>query len=237
MLQSSVHWSPTLLSLPVVTSTPHRSTGSPLAAATSHKVDPLEQLHSVSLPPVFSIHLAPSWQLPPACTWHSLLVQPARPPVRHRHRLHPSGLQVSPACLATPSLSWPQSRVWAIDKLTRQKKAMMPIELEKSRIFDISVFPKALQLAVCRLQLNAAGHRRAIFSSERGTFRLIYLVIRGIPTDWKTEELGNPNDIREATGQYATPLPLSGQLYSIDCCECWFLLFPVLAIQGPTMNS
>ena len=129
----------TLLSFPVVTSTPHRSTGSPLAAATSHKVDPLEQLHSVSLPPVFSIHLAPSWQLPPACTWHSLLVQPARPPVRHRQRLQPSGLQVSPVCLATPSLSWPQSRVWAFDELTRQKKAMMPIELEKSRIFDISL--------------------------------------------------------------------------------------------------
>ena len=99
----------------------------------------------------------------------------------------------------------------------------MPVELERSRKVDIYLFvmfTKELQLAVTRLQLNAAGHRRAIFSSERGTFRLIYLVVRGIPTDWKTEELGNPNDIREATGQYATPLPLSGQLYSIDCCEC-----------------
>ena len=117
---------------------------------------------------------------------------------------------------------------------------MIPIELEKSRKLDISlfvIFTKALQLAVSRLQLNAAGHRRAIFSSERGTFRLIYLVVRGIPTDWKTEELGNPNDIREATGQHATPLPLSGQLYSIDCCRCCFLLLPLLAIYGSTMNS
>ena len=100
---------------------------------------------------------------------------------------------------------------------------MMPIELERSRKLDISlfvVFTKVLQLALSRLQLNAAGHKRAIFSSERGTFRLFYLVVRGIPTDWKTEELGNPNDIREATWQHATPLPLSGQLYSIYCRGC-----------------
>ena len=54
----------------------------------------------------------------------------------------------------------------------------MPIELERSRKLDISlfvIFMKALQLALSRLQLNAAGHRRAIFSSERGTFCLIYL--------------------------------------------------------------
>ena len=94
----------------------------------------------------------------------------------------------------------------------------MPIELERSRKLDISlfvVFTKALQLALSRLQLNAAGHRRAIFSSERGTFRLFYLVVRGIPTDWKTEELGNPNDIRGHMAACHTPSAIRPNIFNI----------------------
>ena len=66
LLQSSVHSSPTSLTLPVDPSTPHTNTGSPLtcplleARLAKHWVDPPEHLHSASLPPVFSCHWAPS---------------------------------------------------------------------------------------------------------------------------------------------------------------------------------
>ena len=71
LLHSSVHSSPTCLTLPVDPSTPHTSTGSPLtcplleAKLAEQWADPAEHLHSASLPPVFSCHWDPSWQLPP----------------------------------------------------------------------------------------------------------------------------------------------------------------------------
>merc|ERR1711971_889537 len=53
------------------------------------------------------------------------------------HELQPSGLQVSPACLATPNLSCPHSRVCPSDIVTRQKKVMVPVALARRRNFDI----------------------------------------------------------------------------------------------------
>ena len=92
----------------------HRTSGaSVMITKELHSGLPPSQLQTRIFSPVFSSHRAPSLHLLPssqlARSPQSRLVQPGRPPARHRQLLQPSGLQESPSCLATPvSLSLPQ---------------------------------------------------------------------------------------------------------------------------------
>merc|ERR1719278_2328243 len=108
LLHSSFQESPTCLGFPSLSS-PHWAVEVDATFTTLSVQDgePLVQVHTFKSSPVFSSQVLPSEQVLPSSqnsrSLQILLVHPGTPLGRQRQLLHPSWLQESPTCLATPS--------------------------------------------------------------------------------------------------------------------------------------
>merc|ERR1719495_795903 len=108
LLHSSFHESPTRLGFPSLSS-PHWEVEveATFTTLSVQEGEPLVQVHTFKSSPVFSSQVLPSEQVLPSSqnsrSLQILLVHPGTPLGRQRQLLHPSWLQESPTCRATPS--------------------------------------------------------------------------------------------------------------------------------------
>merc|ERR1719150_1497085 len=108
LLHSSFHESPTCLGFPSLSS-PHWAVevDATFTTLSVQEGEPLVQVHTFKSSPVFSSQVLPSEQVLPSSqnsrSLQILLEHPGTPLGRQRQLLHPSWLQESPTCLATPS--------------------------------------------------------------------------------------------------------------------------------------
>merc|ERR1719370_2266474 len=140
LLHSSFHESPTRLGFPLLSS-PHLAVDvTAFVTLSVQEAVPWVQVHTFKSCPVFSSQVFPSEQVRPSSqlsrSLQILLVHPGVPLGRQRQLLHPSGLQESPTCLSTPSLSTPHPPALPAWGLPFTKTVVVPKRKSVAALFN-----------------------------------------------------------------------------------------------------